>query len=78
MYTAVAEQLTIPGDQRLAERIRQAAGRNTLGHAVILSGQGDLTPAADFLAAAMECQERTNPAEPVPPAARSCGRSTLM
>ena len=61
MYTAVAEQLTIPGDQRLAERIRQAAGRNTLGHAVILSGQGDLTPAANFLAAAMECQAEDKP-----------------
>jgi len=51
----VTQQLVIPEDQRLSARIRQAAARNTLGHAVILSGQGDLPRAARFLAAAMEC-----------------------
>ena len=50
------EQLTIPEEPRLAQRIREAARRDALGHAVILSGQGDLLRAARFLAAAMECE----------------------
>ena len=50
------EQLTLPGELRLARRIRKAAGRGTLGHAAILSGRGDLAAAARFLAAAMECE----------------------
>jgi len=57
----MAEELTIPEDPRLAQRIRQAAGRGTLGHAVILSGQGDLPRAARFLAAAMECEASDKP-----------------
>jgi len=46
---------TIPEDPRLSRRIRDAARRGALGHAVILSGPGDKTRAARFLAAAMEC-----------------------
>lgn len=55
------EQLTIPEDSRLADRIRQSAARGTLGHAVILSGQGDLPRAARFVAAAMECEGEQKP-----------------
>ena len=57
----MTEQLTIPEDTRLAQRIRQAAGRGALGHAVILSGQGDLPRAARFVAAAMECSGSDQP-----------------
>lgn len=51
----------IPGEPRLTERLRAAAGRDALGHALILSGQGDLAAAARFAAAAMECQGRDRP-----------------
>lgn len=57
----MTEQLTIPEDTRLADRIRQAASRGALGHAVILSGQGDLPRAARFTAAAMECESADKP-----------------
>lgn len=57
----MAEQLTIPEDPRLAQRIRHAASRGALGHSVILSGQGDLLRAARFLAAAMECESENKP-----------------
>lgn len=52
----MAEFLTVPEDSRLSERIRQAAQRGALGHAIILSGPGDLVRAARFAAAAMQCQ----------------------
>ena len=55
------EKLTISQEPRLAQRIREAAGRGTLGHAVILSGQGDLLQAARFTAAAMECESGAAP-----------------
>lgn len=45
----------------LARRIRAAAARDALGHAVILSGGGSLTAAARYLAAAMECGEENRP-----------------
>ena len=51
----------IPGEPRLTERLREAAGRDALGHALILSGQGDLAAAARFAAAAMECQGENRP-----------------
>lgn len=51
-----AERLTIPGEPQLVRNIREAARRNALGHAIILSGQGDLEAAARFTAAAMQCQ----------------------
>ena len=50
-----AERMTIPGQERLTEELRQAAARDALGHAVILSGSGDL------LAAAMECEGPDRP-----------------
>ena len=35
----MGEQLTIPGEPLLAQRLREAAGRDALGHALILSGR---------------------------------------
>lgn len=49
------EQLVIPGQPRLMERIRAAARRDAMPHAIIFSGQGELVSAARFAAAAMEC-----------------------
>lgn len=53
--------LTIPGEPRLSRRIREAAARDALGHAAILSGQGDLAAAARFLAAAHQCRGGDRP-----------------
>ncbi len=39
-----------------ARRIREAARRGTLSHALLLSGSGDRLSAARYAAAAMECQ----------------------
>lgn len=50
------ERPMIPGEPRLTERVREAARRGTLSHAIILSGQGDLAAAARFVAAALECE----------------------
>lgn len=45
-----------------AVRIREAAGRGTLSHALLFTGGGDLTGAARYAAAALECQgEGTRP-----------------
>ena len=55
------EPLSIPGEPRLSRRIREAAGRDALGHAAILSGQGDLAAAARFLAAAQLCRDGDKP-----------------
>lgn len=51
----------IPGEQRLSQRIREAAGRDTLGHAAIISGPGDRMAAARFFAAALQCQGADKP-----------------
>ena len=40
----------------IARRIREAASRGTLSHALLFSGSGDLTTAARYAAAAMECR----------------------
>ena len=39
-----------------ARRIREAAGRGTLSHALLLSGSGERLAAAQYAAAAMECR----------------------
>lgn len=45
-----------------AVRIREAAGRGALSHALLFTGDGDLTAAAQYAAAALECQgEGTRP-----------------
>ena len=51
----------ISGEPRLSQRIREAANRNALGHAAVLSGQGDLAAAAQFMAAAFQCRGRDKP-----------------
>ena len=38
-----------------AARIREAAGRGTLSHALLFTGSGDRTAAAQYAAAALEC-----------------------
>ena len=43
-------------NQSSMDALRQAARRRALGPAIILSGGGDLLPAARFLAQAMECE----------------------
>ena len=58
---AVQELLTIPREPKLAERIREAANRDALGHAAILSGRGDLPAAARFIAAAFQCRGADKP-----------------
>ena len=40
----------------IARRIREAAGRGTLSHTLLFSGSGDRIAAAQYAAAAMECQ----------------------
>lgn len=40
----------------VARRIREAADRGTLSHALLFSGSGDRIAAAQYAAAAMECQ----------------------
>lgn len=49
------------GETELARRIRAFSARGALGHAVILSGEGDRMAAARYLAAAMECREPGGP-----------------
>lgn len=44
-----------------ARRIREAADRGTLSHALLFSGSGDLGAAAQYAAAAMECQSGQKP-----------------
>ena len=52
----MADELTLPGQEKLAGQLRRAAAAGALGPAVILSGRGDLLRAARFAAVAMECQ----------------------
>lgn len=40
----------------IARQIREVAGRGTLSHALLFSGSGDRIAAAQYAAAAMECQ----------------------
>lgn len=55
------EPLAIPGEPRLSQRIREAANRDALGRAAVLSGQGDLAAAARFTAAALLCRGGNKP-----------------
>ena len=57
----MAQKLTIPGDELLAARIAQAATADSISHAVILSGPGDLAAAAQYTAAAMQCTAHERP-----------------
>lgn len=51
----------IPGEPKLSQRIREAANRDALGHAVVLSGKGNLEAAAQFTAAALQCRGADKP-----------------
>ena len=51
----MAQNLTIALDELLASRITQTAANGALSHAIILSGSGDLSAAARYTAAAMQC-----------------------
>ena len=53
-----------------AARLRAAASRGALSHALIFSGSGDRIAAARYAAAAMECTARRSRVLPAPPAAR--------
>ena len=55
------DNLAVQGNDALVARVRQLAARRALSHAIILSGPGDLSGAARYLAAAMECQEEQPP-----------------
>ena len=58
---SIQDRPAIPGESGLTRRIRAAAARDALGHAVVLSGRGNLGAAARFLAAAMECRDGDKP-----------------
>lgn len=47
--------LTVFAQTNTAQRLREAATRGTLSHALIFSGPGERTTAARYAAAAMEC-----------------------
>lgn len=53
--------MTIPGNEQLAERIRALAAKNALSHAMILSGAGEQSAAARYIAAAMQCESAAPP-----------------
>ena len=55
----------LPGNQDIAQRLRQAAGRGALTHALLFTGSGDLLSAAAFAAAAFQCTDA---------AQRPCGK----
>ena len=49
------------GSTAVARRIRSAAERGALSHALLLTGSGDRLSAARYAAAAMECMEENRP-----------------
>ena len=49
------ETLTLPDQPAVENRLREAAARGALPHALIFSGPGDRLAAAQFAAAAFEC-----------------------
>ena len=51
----------LPASNPVAVRIREAAGRGALSHALLFSGPGDRLSAARYAAAAMECRESGKP-----------------
>ena len=51
----------LPATHPVALRIREAAGRGTLSHALLFTGPGDRLAAARFAAAALECQGTDRP-----------------
>ena len=55
----------IPGNENIAQRIRDAADRGALTHALLFTGSGDLAAAALYAAAAFQCTAGSQ---------RPCGR----
>ena len=51
-------------EEPAAIRIREAATRGTLSHALLLTGSGDRMSAACFAAAALECTGQDKPCLP--------------
>ena len=51
----------LPENSTLERTVRRAAEQGRLSHAIILSGDGDLTDAARFIAAAHVCREADRP-----------------
>lgn len=53
-------ELELPGNEQVAARLREAAERGTLAHALLFTGSGDRMAAADMAAAAFECTGTKN------------------
>ena len=51
----------LPENSTLERAVRRAAEQGRLSHAIVLSGDGDLTDAARFIAAAHVCEEADRP-----------------
>lgn len=51
----------LPENSTLERTVRRAAEQGRLSHAIVLSGDGDLTDAARFIAAAHVCEEADKP-----------------
>ena len=51
----------LPENSTLERTVRRAAEQGRLSHAIVLSGDGDLTDAARFIAAAHVCKEADKP-----------------
>ena len=49
------ERYTLPGQEEAESALRAAAARNALSHAILLTGSADVSDAARFAAAALEC-----------------------
>lgn len=74
---------TLPGGTRMVQlpqensiftrTVRRAAGEDRLSHAVILTGRGDLTAAARFLAAAHVCEGTGQALPALPPLPQGTG-----
>ena len=50
---------SLEGNETAAQRLREAAERNALSHALLFTGSGDRMAAARFAAAALECTAET-------------------
>jgi len=53
-------ELELPGNEQVAARLREAAERGTLAHALLFTGSGDRMAAAHMAAAAFECTGTKN------------------
>lgn len=53
-------ELELPGNGQVAARLREAAERGTLAHALLFTGSGDRMAAAHMAAAAFECTGTKN------------------